>query len=136
MAYDYIYLKPKVGETNQFSLGTHTHGIKLSRNGEVNDLQKKSFIIDIWRGWRQEENAVRESYIGTLKIIVMFYFLTLKVSALVFLLLFLKIHVYLEYILWRTVKKGKRNKQYRGLAKPNAIVWKYRPTCYDWKSEK
>lgn len=98
--------------------------------------KKISFIIDIWRGWSQEENAVRESYIGTLKIIVMFYFLTLKVSALVFLLLFLKIHVYLEYILWRTVKKGKRNKQYRGLAKPNAIIWKYRPTCYDWTSEK
>ena len=73
-------------------------------------IYKKISFISGYLNLERLKSGRKCSYIGTLKIIVMFYFLTLKVSALVFLLLFLKIHVYLEYILRRTVKKGKRNK--------------------------
>lgn len=53
-----------------------------------------------------------ERYVGTLKI-VMFYFLTLEVRALVFILLFLKTHMYAIYsfciyVLRRTLKKEKQ----------------------------
>lgn len=44
LAYDYIYVKLKIDKMNQSSLGVHTHGIQLSRNGEVNDLPRKKII--------------------------------------------------------------------------------------------